>query len=252
MKNLIVIIFLFLGSYGFSQEINKTDERGKKQGPWEKAHENGVIRYKGTFKNDQPVGLFKHYDQLGNLNVKVYHVGKASYASIYYQTGELQAAGKYEDQLKDSTWIYYHRNGKKMQEEFYVNGKKEGDWKLYFDNGKIAEEKEYSQDLENGPWKTYYKNGQIKMKASYENGRVEGKQHYYSARGRTTIIGNVYHGARNGFWIYYNPDGTTKKKEEYRNGVRIDEEKDDEIIDDRNIEREKKDVLDFEDLHPPR
>jgi len=252
MRILIFSILLLSHIFCFGQEINQTDLSGKKQGVWKKRHNNGVLRYVGQFKDDQPTGWFKHYYPSGSLNVKVLHRVKDSYASIYYETGELQAIGKYKGQAKDSSWVYYHKNGKTMTEEFYLNGKREGNWKLYYKDGKKAEEKEFSQDLEQGEWKTYYRSGQLKMKATYVNGRLEGEQWYYNTNGRPAVKGSVAKGVRHGFWIYYNPNGTTKKKEEYHYGKRIDEGKDDDVIDDRNILREEQDVLEFEDLFPPR
>ena len=252
MKNPFTVIFLLFSLISYSQEINQKDKNGGKQGVWQKEYQNGVIRYTGRFKDNKPIGLFKHYYRSGKLNVKMHHFSDASYANIYYETGELKATGKYENQEKDSIWMYYHENGKIMSEEFYLSGKKEGVLKVYYDNGKLAEEKEYSQGVEDGEWKQYYQNQRLKMKAFYEKGSVEGKQYYYNTNGKVTLIGNIYHGARHGFWIFYNPDGTIKKKEEYKNGERIDENKDDDIINEDGLIKEKKDVLEFEDLLPPR
>ena len=131
MKKLIVAIFMLLGLVGFSQEENKTDATGKKQGVWKKYHPNGMTRYVGKFKDDKPVGVFKHYYDTGKLQVKMTHTGSESYANVYYETGEIKAAGKYEEQKKDSVWKYYDKEGYKMAEEFYLSGKREGMWKLY-------------------------------------------------------------------------------------------------------------------------
>ena len=61
MNKLIVVIYIFIGLSGFSQGENKIDANGQKQGEWKKYHENGMLRYIGTFKNDKPIDEFKYY-----------------------------------------------------------------------------------------------------------------------------------------------------------------------------------------------
>src|SRR5680860_997814 len=111
MKNIIVIIFILVSTIGFSQEENTIDAKGLKQGLWKKYHPNGMIRYKGNFKDDKPVGEFKYFYDSGKLQAKISHFGEESYANNYYETGEVKATGKYENQLKDSIWTLYDRDG---------------------------------------------------------------------------------------------------------------------------------------------
>jgi len=253
LHKLLLVFFILTTTASFSQQpdtINKVDEKGLKQGVWKKYHPNGIVRYEGQFKNDKPTGTFKHYDDKGKLSMKVHHFPNTSYANMYYQTGELKATGKYVNQQKDSTWMYYHDNGHPLAEEFYFNGKREGTWKIFYSNGKIAEEKNYTDNIEHGDWIEYYESGKIKSKSTYDKGRMEGKRYFYYENGLTKILGNYSRDVRHGVWMYYNEDGTTKKKEEYNFGKRIDENKDDFMIIDDTLNREKKDILDFEDLFP--
>ena len=62
------------------------------------------------------------------------------------------------------------------------------------------------------------------------------------------LAGKYAKDVKHGIWLYYNEDGTTKKKEEYNYGRRIDANKDDMIINTDTIKKEKKDYLEFEDL----
>jgi len=232
MKNLFVILFTCFTLFSFSQDENLTDAQGKKQGLWKKYHDNGMIRYKGNFKDDQPIGEFIYFYDTGKLQVKMTHFGAVSYANVYYETGELKAAGKYENQLKDSVWSYYSTDGFKMADEFYINGKREGSWKVYYSNAQVTEEKEYTNDFENGIWKQYFIDGKEKLAATYVNGELEGRATYYDSNGKKVVSGTFIRGARDGFWTFYEQDGTTvRKKEEYKNGVRVDANKDDNIID---------------------
>ena len=253
MRYLITVFILIFSLSGFAQEENKTDAKGKKQGLWKKYHKNGMLRYTGNFKDDKPVGVFKYYYDTGELQVKMTHIGNNSYSNIYYVTGELKATGKYENQKKDSIWSFYDEKGYKMAEEFYLSGKREGTWYVYFPNGKIAEEKEYSNDLENGKWNRYFINGKPKMTATYVNGVLEGRATYYGRNYKKAVSGVFKKDVREGFWTFYEGDGkTVRKKEQYKNGIRIDANKDDDVIDDREIEYLPESILSPDNFLSPR
>lgn len=228
MKNIFLVVLMLSGLAGFSQDENKTDAKGQKQGEWKKYHKNGMLRYVGNFINNKPVGEFKNYYETGNLQSKMDHKGSVSYFIAFYKTGEVQIVGKYINQKRDSTWNFYDVDGYKKSSEFYINGQKNRTSYLYFTNGNIAEEKEFFNDFENGKWITYFENGKKKIEATYENGGLEGKAIYYSSEGKRSIRGFYYHGTRTGVWLIFEADGNTiKKKEEYKNGKRIDSNKDD-------------------------
>ena len=50
---------------GFTQSssdtLNRTDEQGLKQGYWIKLDEEGMLKYEGTFKDNNPTGNFIYY-----------------------------------------------------------------------------------------------------------------------------------------------------------------------------------------------
>lgn len=253
MKKIILFISILSTCVAFAQDGNMTDEQGRKQGLWKKYHPNGMLRYEGNFKDDKPVGVFKYYYDTGKIQAKMTHFGPEAYSNMYYETGELKATGKYENQEKDSIWTYYDVDGHTMAEEFYLSGKKEGTWKVYFPNGKVAEEKNYTSNVEDGEWKQYFENGKVKMTATYVQGALEGRATYYDAAGKKAISGTFYHDVREGYWTYYEKDGiTVKKKEQYEKGKRIDANKDDVIEDPNAIEKESEDILNPDNFYSPR
>lgn len=232
MKYLITILITFISFTTIAQEVNKTDASGKKQGLWKKYHKTGYLRYEGTFKNDKPIGEFFYYYDTGELQVKMKYKGNSSYAQVVYKSGALKAIGKYVDQKKDSTWLYYDEEGNKTASEYYTKGLKDKIWYVYFKDGKVAEEKEYLNDFENGKWKQYFESGKTKLIATYENGGLEGKAAYFKPNGMRGVSGHFYHGLRDGKWTYYKDDGKTVEKVEiYKKGQRVDANKDDKIID---------------------
>jgi len=252
IKNVAIFLFVLLTTVGLSQEVNQTDAQGKKQGVWKKYHSNGLMRYTGTFKDDKPVGLFKYYYDSGKLQAKISHFGNESYANIYYPIGAVKSTGKYINQKKDSLWTYYDVKGHKTATEYYTEGVKNGVCKIYYTDGTVAEEKEYLNDFEKGSWKQYFSNGKLKRMCFYIKGSLEGKAYFYTSDGKKRIVGHYFHGTRNGDWIYFKPDGSAERKETYYRGQRVDKNKDDRVIYDDSLKYEKKDYLDFEDMHPPR
>ncbi|MGJ8661293.1 MAG: hypothetical protein ACSHXL_04590, partial [Bacteroidota bacterium] len=56
-----LIICLVVSNTVFSQ-LNVTDKQGRKQGNWQKAYpKSSALEYKGTFKDNKPVGVFTYY-----------------------------------------------------------------------------------------------------------------------------------------------------------------------------------------------
>jgi len=230
MKKIFLVTLLLSGLAVFSQEGNKSDAKGQKQGEWKKYHKNGMLRYVGNFINDKPVGEFKYYYDTGNIQSKMDHKAGASYFIAFYKTGEVKAVGKYINQKRDSTWNFYDVDGYKKSSEFYIKGLKNRASYAYYPNGQVAEEIEFLNDFESGMWNTYFEDGKKKMEATYEKGSLEGKAMYYKSTGKRSIRGFYYHGTRSGVWLYFEDDGNTiKKKEEYEKGKRIDKNKDDNI-----------------------
>ena len=253
MRNLLVIVFVLFGLLAFSQGENKTDAKGGKQGEWKKYHKNGMLRYVGSFQNDNPIGEFKYYYDTGKIQAKMNHSGTISYSIVFYKTGEVKATGKYINQKKDSTWVYYDLEGFKNATEYYTMGLKDKVWYTYFPNGQIAEEKEYKAGIENGIWNQYRASGLKKMTATYKNGGLEGKAVYYGGNGKRQISGFYYHSLRTGVWLYFEADGEKiKKKQEYKNGRRIDKNKDDRIIDPEDLKPISEDFLQPDNFMSPR
>ena len=83
-----LILLIILPSLVLSQNI--LDEQGKRQGNWNQKHSNGQLRYEGQFKNNIPIGIFKHYDKNGNLtaNLKYFNQGNSVAARLFYHKRE--------------------------------------------------------------------------------------------------------------------------------------------------------------------
>lgn len=211
----------------FSQEspgagINKVDASGRKQGVWKVYDEEHNLKYTGEFINGKPVGIFTYYypDSQVKAIVNQLDSGKIAYAKYFHQKGNLMATGKYVNQKKDSTWLYYsEEDGALSSDEHYANTVKEGVWKTYYPDGKVAEEITYRNGLQDGPNIQYFTDGKMKMKVTFVNGQMEGPYTIYHLDGTVEVSGTFLHSNKNGTWTYFNNEGATEKKEEYDNGV---------------------------------
>lgn len=109
---MIILSLIFYIQTAYSQttlsqgtNINQTDNKGKKQGYWEKKYSNGKLQYKGFFRDDKPRGEFTRYYENGIIQAKMIFddSGLKSHATLFYDNGEKAAEGNYVNTKKDST-----------------------------------------------------------------------------------------------------------------------------------------------------
>ena len=204
---------------------NILDEQGRKQGKWTKEYPNGELRYEGQFKNDVPVGIFKHYDQSGNItaNLEYFNEGNSVAARLYHLNGKIQAIGLYSKQQKDSLWRYYNEKELLVSEETYRSGKLNGPSKTFYKNGKIAERFIYLDGLKDGEWKQFYEDGQEMVKCLYINNQLQGHYIRYYQDGRKEFEGRYKNDLKDGIWKFYLPNGKVDYELEYDNGLLLTE-----------------------------
>ena len=223
MRNIFLALCLLSVCSGYTQTV---DASGKKQGYWKKKDEKtGKLLYEGEFKDNKPVGFFKHYypgDTAKRAITFYKDGGKIAYASLYHQvTGKLMAKGKYINELKDSVWNFYDETGALISKDNYKLGKKDGKCLVYLPDGKLAEEKTFKNDLPDGPFKQYFDGTLIKAEGKYVNGKMDGKVTYYYPSGKFAATGIYKNGNKEGVWLYNDSNGKPKEKELYRNGVQV-------------------------------
>ena len=67
IKKTLIFLLILCPLFAMSQDINKTDKNGLKQGVWMKTFPNGKIMYKGKFVDGYPVGRMERFHNNGNL-----------------------------------------------------------------------------------------------------------------------------------------------------------------------------------------
>ncbi|MFC2096132.1 toxin-antitoxin system YwqK family antitoxin [Bacteroidota bacterium] len=226
MKKISTLLLLFilasLISIGQNTETkNQVDANGLKQGYWGKHYSNGNLQYSGNFKNNQPIGEFKRYDQEGVLKVEMIYKENSHkvYTKFYYPGKMIQAEGYYIQKLKDSVWNYYSSEGHKINEVPFINDQKHGTEKKLYKNGAISEKLEWQNDIKDGLTIRYYDNGKVMMRIFYMNGLLDGEYNVYGIDENILIQGQYENNKREGKWTYYKENGHIRDELNYINGI---------------------------------
>lgn len=203
--------------------LNQTDAKGRKQGQWRKTYADGTLRYEGTFKDDQPEGIFRYYTETGVLRTVMFYYdkGRKSRSKTVNAKGVVLSEGNYSGkEQKDSVWTYYNDSSQVLSREAWQAGKKHGSETVYFpQSGKVLEELQWKNGQKDGPWKQYFESGQVKVQGVYVAGQLQGKVSYFHPNGKPKATGIYQNNVREGTWYYFEETGALKGTEIFKNGV---------------------------------
>jgi len=212
----LVFFYLFTISI-FAQEINKLDDKGKKDGLWKGTYEASKRpRYEGNFSHGKEVGLFKFFDDTAAGTViatrEFSTKDNSCYTIFYNQKGSKVSEGKVLNKQYEGEWKYYHENSQQvMTIENYINGKLDGLRKVFYPSGKIAEEMNYKVGKKNGSYKQYAENGIVLEESNYKNGEYDGIATFRNAQNVVLSKGNFVNGKKEGIWEIMNEKGVITK-----------------------------------------
>ena len=218
MRNIIHICFLVFTFCSYAQ-VNQLDSLGRKQGVWTKNWKGtNKIQYRGEFIGGVPVGQFRYYYPSGEVRSIIEHVNqRAAFVTFYFKNKEVMSEGFYLDQLRDSLWLNYDRNGltlsaenfkkgklngkrvvfylrnqiergelKILSETFYKDSIKDGPFYSFFSSEKLKEQGQYKLDVKDGIWKSYSSDGYLSSLSRYKKGKLHGWSEFYDAEGNLT------------------------------------------------------------------
>ena len=212
------------------QGLNRTDDKGFKQGHWIRKYSDNTVMYEGFFKDNQPVGEFKRYDAYGSLkSVLIYsNNGSVAEAKIYHPNGYLAATGKYIDRKKAGIWQFFSEftEGYMVSEENYSDNMRNGNSVKLYPDGTVAEKLNFINDTAQGEWTKYYSDGSLSLRSNFSDGKINGKFEAWFDSGKLQFSGYYINDKRNGNWLIYDKDGSLKYKINYSNGVTNDRQMD--------------------------
>jgi antitoxin component YwqK of YwqJK toxin-antitoxin module len=231
--NLKIVTIIFLLAYPVTavcqtdSDINKTDQKGRKQGHWIKTYPGKKsILYDGYFVDNHPVGEFRrYYDDNTIKSILVFSAdGKEANASIYHPNGFISSKGKYINQKKEGKWQFFSIsiNGYLICEEYYTGNQKNGLSLKFFPDSTVAEKINYVRDIRQGEWLQYYPSGAICVKSSFLDNMINGKFEVWYENGKIEFSGQYKDDVRDGIWFIYTREGALKYKIQYLAGVTKD------------------------------
>lgn len=211
-RHVFILVSLLLAvTTAFAQNFNRTDNKGRRQGEWRDYYANGQLRYEGRFKNDKCKGVFKYYDEQGNLKAtnEFDKSGEKALNKTYAPNGRMIATGYYVNQKKEGEWKYYDAaSGQLRLVEDNENGKVHGWSRLYNpNNGKLAEETQYVNGSPEGQCRKFSDTGVLLMECQYRNGLLDGPVKTYYPSTALKEEGQYGKGQKVGLWKTYNEDG---------------------------------------------
>jgi antitoxin component YwqK of YwqJK toxin-antitoxin module len=225
---LFFISFVLLSGLLYSQQkadtLNRTDKTGKKQGYWKKTDEKGILKYEGSFIDNNPTGEFKYYYEDGKIKAVslFFEKGLRSHTKTYFPNGKLMSEGYYINTHKDSTWKYYNGLDVLIKEEFYRSNLKNGEWKTYYADGSLTDKMNWKNGKREGPWEQNYSGGTLKTQ--FKNDKLEGNYQVFLPDGKLRNQGKYINNLKEGIWFWYNLDGLPNKKYVYKKDKLISKE----------------------------
>lgn len=234
-KSYILGLLVLVGfGFGLEAQVNQTDANGKKQGEWVKFYENSeIIRYKGQFKDDKPVGKFVYYYPSKTVRTIIVHDegSNRSEAFYYHENEKLIAHGIYRNQEKDSVWTHFLPTGHYSYEETYVNGVLNGERITYYGpevtdtkTKLVLRKANYKDGRLQGEFIEYFPDGVVKTKGRYSSGVYDGEIVKNHPNGKPMIIERWKRRKKHGWWTTYDEAGKELGRKYYRNGEHLEDE----------------------------
>lgn len=147
-------------------------------------YKDGTVKTKVRYRQGRMDGDFELYRK-GHLMAKIPHVDGLyeGVASIYDEAGHVISKISYKAGMRDGLCVSYDPLGRVIKTQTYVANKLEGDVKLYYPNGLVLMEYQVRQNKKEGPSVSYHKNGAIKRIEHYSNGKLLAPARQFMADG---------------------------------------------------------------------
>ncbi|RYZ28478.1 MAG: hypothetical protein EOO10_09415 [Chitinophagaceae bacterium] len=174
-------VYVEQGITGTPEVIYIPTMRGCEFQPYQQ-HLPGIERKRIYYSEDWKVsgaGTAKYY-RLMKVNASGVPVGPVT---DYYINGKKQWQGSLSyvdpnDNNKDvmeGVCVWFHPNGTKSEEVFYLKGKQNGVYRSWADDGSLVQEIEYKNGVMHGYVKTYSTEGKLLTTEHYTNGKLDVK-----------------------------------------------------------------------------
>ncbi len=218
-----------------------SERKGKKLN-YQMNYPDGKVNITGKYDGNKKEGLWKYYDEYGNLSkTEKYVDGQVSDTLFtYYANGKIHKHIEFADGMKNGVYMEYSVFGDLIEEGFYINDDLDREWYEYYSDGTTENEYYYLDGELHGIQRTFYINGKVEYIQEYDNG-LEILHIYKDTNGVVKDRLGEYHGEvslkdpsnsyvnytstfkngdNNGVMTVYGPNGMILTRGSYENGVR--------------------------------
>lgn len=184
------------------QVLIEPDGRTVRHGPLRRYHPNGRLAVVGQYRNGRASGVWRWYDERGNLLRKA--VPQQGYDEILVGRN-----------LADPRTVYRDAKGRKVAAGLRKHDKPHGEWTYYFPGGAVRAQGRYLDGLPDGRWVFYFRTGQVQRREDYKLGVPDGTVMRGWPNGQEQLVGQVEQGVRVGLWRTWYENGQTESAGEF-------------------------------------
>ncbi|MBC7865277.1 MAG: hypothetical protein IAF38_20040, partial [Bacteroidia bacterium] len=205
------------------EKLNRTDEKGLKQGKWKEFFDDGTVKKEISYRDNTLDGYVKEFDKKGNIvTTEKFNSGKKienpkelrgiQFYKEYYADRTLKFEGGFIDNYPQGFHYYYNEKGI-------------SDSTLYYDEGFLLEKgKTDTLRRKFGKWTEYHVTGELRGSGNYTTGKKTGEWKYFYNAGKTEQTGKYdAAGLQEGPWKWYYENGNLMREEFYVKGKRSGE-----------------------------
>ncbi len=241
-STIISIVHYKMGFIEKAEKINRTDDKGNKQGLWKEFYSDGKLKKETRYKDGIVDGYIKEYDKKGDLsNIEKFNGGKKvdnppelaklDVFKAYYEDGNVRYEGGYVNgmpvgthfhyklskQICDSILVYEDTIQKKMFRCFRVSTPDSAI--VYLDGYLVEKGPVDSIRRKQKEWTEYHLTGEFKAKGLYVDDKRVGEWTFYYPNKKIEQKGKYdKKGRAQGNWKWYYDSGALLKEENYING----------------------------------
>lgn len=208
--------------------VEKTTRNGKKMS-YKSHYSDGSVSNEGLLLNDQKNGIWKTYDQYGNVKFVEKFVNDVNTDTLYayHPNGKNYYSYVYKDGLLNGLYLEYDIFGNLIKESTYKEDELSNDSYIYYKDGNLNSESCFKAGEYTGLQKEYAINGKLNRYDVYNDGRIDatvildtastemqrfGEMHgmiVFRDPGNTydLIKANYKNGDRDGETVHYSPEG---------------------------------------------
>lgn len=156
------------------EKVVKTIEKSGKKIEFENYYATRRLNVKGTINNGSRDGLWKYYDNYGNLKTTEYYVNGQLEDTVvgYFANGKVSYKTTFRKGDRNGLYLSYNQHGELITEGVYLNDEPANDWYEYYDNGQLKEEFSFKDGDRHGIEKNYAVNGKLDNYTVYSEGKI--------------------------------------------------------------------------------